>query len=168
MSESSHVPSLLISPTHDGMLGNWRSHDYILHGAEIGFEPMTFWVWARRATNCATLLGCSTRRGRAWPHNPIIDKIIALPGRASVPGRIWTGDPRIKSSLRLPTALQERLTTNAQRIKKYFSFSCAPLSTLHIYYITKFEKCQIFKSKDRKIWTIDFSVLSALRSTIFL
>ena len=115
-------------------------------GAEIGFEPMTFWVWARRATNCATLLGCSTRRGRAWPHNPIIDKIIALPGRASVPGRIWTGDPRIKSSLRLPTALQERLTTNAQRTKKYFSFSCAPLSTLRIYYSIKFEKCQIFKS----------------------
>ena len=43
MSESSHVPSLLISPTHDGMLGNWRSHGYILHGAKIGFEPMTFW-----------------------------------------------------------------------------------------------------------------------------
>lgn len=31
MSESSHVPSLLISPTHDGMLGNWRSHGFILH-----------------------------------------------------------------------------------------------------------------------------------------
>ena len=55
-----------------------------------------------------------------------------------VPGRIWTGDPRIKSSLRLPTALQERLTTNVQRTKKCFSFSCAPLSTLHIYYITNF------------------------------
>lgn len=31
MSESSHVPSLLISPTHDGMLGNWRSHGFILY-----------------------------------------------------------------------------------------------------------------------------------------
>ena len=61
-----------------------------------------------------------------------------------VPGRIWTGDPRIKSSLRLPTALQERLTTNVQRTKKCFSFSCAPLSTLRIYYSIKFRNYQIF------------------------
>ena len=55
-----------------------------------------------------------------------------------------------EKSCALPTALQERLTTNAQRTKKYFSFSCAPFSTLHIYYITKFEKCQIFKMKIEK------------------
>ena len=71
MSESSHVPSLLISPTHDGMLGNWRSHGFILHIAEIGFEPMTFWAWARRATSCATLRwsgqAVRTANPQLWP-----------------------------------------------------------------------------------------------------
>ena len=181
---------------------------------------MTFWVWARRATDCATLLW------RDWPSraaNPQLWPAPSLnwPGRrlpfrrlSFLPYRtprhlittlcfegnlgefftIFLGDEpshptlqqdyfffrmrNLKTHLtrtepisvlvhscypvfsaltvgacpwsdlnrRLPTALQERLTTNAQRTKKYFSFSCAPLSTLHIYYITKFEKCQIFKS----------------------
>ena len=48
-------------------------------GAEIGFEPMTFWVWARRATNCATLLW------RDWPSRA------ANPQLWPAPSLNWSG-----------------------------------------------------------------------------
>ena len=72
--------SHLIPPTHDSMLGNCERYwdtalpsllktDRLSHadkqlnrlrlwiailGAEAGLEPATFWLWARRATDCST------------------------------------------------------------------------------------------------------------------